>query len=63
VFRPSVSKAPLYDPDSPAADQWVAVVTDDLDYETRCRVVRFQDTMWLQLLATLTIEHAQPIDP
>jgi len=25
-------------------------------------VVRFQDTMWLQLLASLTIECAQAID-
>jgi molybdopterin-guanine dinucleotide biosynthesis protein B len=63
VFRPTVSKAPLYDPSSPGAAHWVALVTDDLGYETSCRVVRFQDTMWLQLLATLTIEHAQPIDP
>jgi molybdopterin-guanine dinucleotide biosynthesis protein B len=63
VFRPSISQTPLYDPDSPTAARWVAVVTDDLDFETRCRVIRFQDTMWLQLLATLTIEHAQPIGP
>ena len=63
VYRPSVSQTPLYDPDSPTAARWVAVVTDDLDFETRCRVIRFQDTMWLQLLATLTIEHAQPIGP
>jgi molybdopterin-guanine dinucleotide biosynthesis protein MobB len=63
VFRPSVAPAPWYDPSSPDAGRWVAIVTDDLDYEAPCRVVRFQDTMWLQLLATLTIEHAQPIDP
>jgi len=25
-------------------------------------VIRFQDTMWLQLLASLTIERAQAID-
>ena len=63
VFRPSVSETPLFDPRAPESARWVALVTDDLDFEAPCRVVRFQDTMWLQLLATLTIEHAQPIDP
>ena len=62
VFRPSVAATPLYQAGSPDADRWVALVTDDLEFEAPCRVVRFQDTMWLQLLATLTIEHAQPID-
>jgi molybdopterin-guanine dinucleotide biosynthesis protein MobB len=62
VFRPSVSETPLFQPDSPQAAQWVALVTDDLAFEAPCRVVRFQDTMWLQLLATLTIEHALPIE-
>jgi molybdopterin-guanine dinucleotide biosynthesis protein MobB len=63
VFRPSVSGTPLFQPGAPDAALWVALVTDDLDFEAPCRVVRFQDTMWLQLLATLTTEHAQPIDP
>ena len=62
-FRPSVADTPIYDADSPEAGRWVAIVTDDLDFQAPCRVVRFQDTMWLQLLATLTIEHAQAIDP
>jgi molybdopterin-guanine dinucleotide biosynthesis protein B len=62
VFRPSVSSTPLFTAGTPEASHWVALVTDDLDYTAPCRVVRFQDTMWLQLLATLTIEQAQPID-
>jgi molybdopterin-guanine dinucleotide biosynthesis protein B len=63
VFRPAVADAPIYDPASPEADRWAAIVTDDFDFNATCRVIRFQDTMWLQLLATLTLERAQAIDP
>jgi len=63
VFRPSVADRPIYEATSPDADRWAAIVTDDLDFEAPCRVIRFQDTMWLQLLATLTLEQAQAIDP
>ena len=62
VYRPSLGAPPLYDPASPDAHQWIAIVTDDLDFEAACKVVRFQDTMWLQLLAGLALECAQPID-
>lgn len=61
VFRPSVSPEPLYDPSLPSAVQWAAIVTDDPLYEPACRVVRFQDTMWLQLLAGVALERAIPI--
>lgn len=63
VFRPSVADRPIYDPASPDAGLWAAIVTDDLDFDAACKVVRFQDTMWLQLLATLTLERAQPVNP
>ena len=36
-------------------------MTDDPLYEPSCRVVRFQDTMWLQLLAGVVLERAIPI--
>ena len=62
VFRPSVAATPIFDAASPDAHLWTAIVTDDLDFESSCKVVRFQDTMWLQLLATLAIERAQAID-
>ena len=62
VFRPSVAQTPIYDAGSPEAARWAAIVTDDLDFDAPCKVIRFQDTMWLQLLATLTLEHAQAID-
>jgi molybdopterin-guanine dinucleotide biosynthesis protein B len=62
VFRPSVSPTPIFDAAAPDAALWTAIVTDDLDFEAACKVIRFQDTMWLQLLASLTIEGAQAID-
>ena len=61
VFRPSVAPTPLYAPTLPNAGDWAAIVTDDPDYEADCRVVRFQDTMWLQLLAGVALERALPI--
>jgi len=63
VFRRSVSPTPLYEVGSPEAGLWQAIVTDDLDFEAPTRVVHFQDTMWLQLLATITLEHALALDP
>jgi molybdopterin-guanine dinucleotide biosynthesis protein len=62
VFRPSVSPTPIFDATSSDAHLWIAIVTDDLDFESPCKVIRFQDTMWLQLLASLTTECAQAID-
>jgi molybdopterin-guanine dinucleotide biosynthesis protein B len=61
VYRPSVAKEPLYDSALPNAADWAAVVTDDPYYECACRIIRFQDTMWLQLLASLTLERAIPL--
>ncbi|MEO8451635.1 MAG: molybdopterin-guanine dinucleotide biosynthesis protein B [Gemmatimonadota bacterium] len=50
---------PLYDPTAADANQWVAIVTDDHGLDARCRVVRFTDTMWPQLLGSLAWEHAK----
>jgi molybdopterin-guanine dinucleotide biosynthesis protein MobB len=58
VFRPSVSDAPLYRPAAPDAPLWAAIVTDDYGFDAPCTIIRFQDTMWLQLLATLAWERA-----
>lgn len=61
VFRREASDTPLYDNALPSADQWVAIVTDDERFEAHCPVLRFRDTMWLQLLANLAWERALPI--
>lgn len=63
VFRPAVSERPLYDPAEPNADQWVAIVTDDFSFDADCAVLRFQDTMWLQLLSNLAWDQALMLEP
>jgi molybdopterin-guanine dinucleotide biosynthesis protein MobB len=63
VYRPAISPHPLYDPDSAEASRWAAIVTDDPDYDASCMVLRFQDTIWLQLLASLAWDRALVLDP
>jgi molybdopterin-guanine dinucleotide biosynthesis protein MobB len=58
VFRRAASSTPIFDPAGPGADQWVAIVTDDEKFEAPCPVLRFRDTMWLQLLANLAWERS-----
>lgn len=62
VFRKMAGTVPLYSPGEPNASQWVAIVTDDEKYHAaECPVLRFRDTAWLQLLATLVWDKALPI--
>ena len=42
-------------------EQWVAIVTDDTRLDTACPLLHFQDTMWLQLLASLAWDQARII--
>ncbi|HEX3275913.1 MAG TPA: molybdopterin-guanine dinucleotide biosynthesis protein B [Gemmatimonadales bacterium] len=63
VHRRVTGPAPLLSADSPDAARWLAIVTDDLDLEASCRVIHFQDTMWMQLLATIAFDQAQVIEP
>jgi molybdopterin-guanine dinucleotide biosynthesis protein MobB len=63
VYRKGVSGTPLYNPTAPEADQWVAIVTDDPDFEAECVVLHFYDTIWLQLLANVALERSLPLDP
>ena len=63
VFRRSVGRQPLYDPASSTADRWVAVITDDPDFKADCPVLRFHDTIWLQLLANLAWDRSLVLDP
>jgi molybdopterin-guanine dinucleotide biosynthesis protein B len=59
VHRTSLAAPPLYDPDAPNAGQWVAIVTDDMQFDASCTLLHFQDTMWLQLLASLAWDQAR----
>lgn len=62
VFRravathPQAGTRPLYEPTAPNAEQWLAIITDDPDFEAACRVLHFHDTMWLQALAGLVLD-------
>jgi molybdopterin-guanine dinucleotide biosynthesis protein MobB len=62
VFRRAISSQPIYDPAAPNAEEWVAIVTDDFSFDADRRILRFNDTMWLQLLANLAWEHARVLE-
>lgn len=61
VYRTAVGLPPLYQKGSEHADDWVAIVTDDEDFEAACHVLRFRDTIWLQLLASIAWDRARVI--
>ena len=52
---------PLSDRSAPNAAQWLALVTDDAKVTAECPVLRFRDTIWLQLLAALAWDTALTI--
>jgi molybdopterin-guanine dinucleotide biosynthesis protein MobB len=62
VFRRATGSPPLYDPATPNAGQWVAVITDDPDFRASCTVLHFHDTIWLQLLANLAWDRSLVLD-
>lgn len=61
VYRPAAAGAPLYHADAADAALWTAIVTDDYAFEAGCTIIRFQDTMWLQLLSSLAWEQAMAL--
>lgn len=61
VWRKALGLPPIYDPQSPTAHQWLALVVDDLSVDADCLVLRFHDTNWLHTLASLAWERAQLI--
>ena len=58
VYRRAVADKPLYNPRATNAREWVAILTDDPDFEAECTVLHFSDTIWLQLLASLAWDRA-----
>jgi molybdopterin-guanine dinucleotide biosynthesis protein B len=58
VFRKVAGDRSLYEPNLPHAGEWIAIVTDHERLEAACPVLRFHDTMWLQLLANMAWEKA-----
>jgi molybdopterin-guanine dinucleotide biosynthesis protein len=59
VFRHTAGGSPIFSPDRPDADDWVAIVTDDPALRAACRILRFTDTMWMQQLAALAWDRAR----
>jgi molybdopterin-guanine dinucleotide biosynthesis protein MobB len=62
VFRKAVGDRPLYDSANPNAHEWVAIITDDPDFHAECPVLRFSDTIWLQLLANFAWDRSLVLD-
>ena len=58
VFRRAVASSPIYADAGQTTDRWTAIVTDDDGLRASCPVLRFNDTMWLQLLANLAWDGA-----
>lgn len=58
VYRRAVADKPLYSPRATNAREWVAILTDDTDFTAECSVLHFNDTIWLQLLASLAWDRA-----
>jgi molybdopterin-guanine dinucleotide biosynthesis protein B len=61
VFRRGPGLTPLFQPTLPDASDWIGIITDDDHLEASCPVLRFRDTMWLQLLATMAWEKARQL--
>ncbi len=62
VHRSSKHTEPLFDPASPDAKQWVAMVTDDEQLRPSIPTFRFTDTGWLVSLAQLAWDRAVVVD-
>ena len=61
IFRRTAGSAPLYRADQPNSGEWLAIVTDDEKLQAAVPVLRFRDTMWLHLLASLAWDRAKPL--
>ena len=59
VYRRAVHAEPLYAPDAPGADQFLAIVTDAADFRAKVPVLRFTDTNWLYRLLDLVLQGAR----
>jgi molybdopterin-guanine dinucleotide biosynthesis protein B len=56
IFRREVGGRPLYDPHSPIASTWRAIVTDDASLDVGVPVIPFSEENWLVSLVDL-VEH------
>ena len=59
VYRRAAHAQPLWAPDAPGADQFIAIVTDASDFRAAVPVLRFNDTNWLYRLVDLVLQGAR----
>lgn len=59
VHRRAAGGVLIYSPDRLDAEDWVAILTDDTQLRVPCRLLRFNDTMWMQQLAGLAWDRAK----
>lgn len=62
VHRTAVHRVPLYDPNAPDAERWIAILTDDAGLRCPFPVFNFNDTSWFTTLAHLAWERALVLD-
>ncbi|MDX1450608.1 MAG: molybdopterin-guanine dinucleotide biosynthesis protein MobB, partial [Acidimicrobiia bacterium] len=62
VFRSSLHDAPHWTADRENADQWIAMLVDDLSVDVPFPKFQFSDTSWLVALTAMTWETALVID-
>lgn len=53
IFRRAAHEAPLYDEGSTEAARYLAIVSDDIEFEAPVPVIRLSDDHWLDALASL----------
>jgi len=61
VYRKTTGPAPLY-ASAERPELWVAIASDVAVPGAKCPVLRFSDTMWLQLLASYVWEGAKLVE-
>jgi len=61
IFRSAVGPAPIV-ASAPHPELWAALLSDLPAPQVECQVLRFTDTMWLQLLASIAWDRAKPLE-
>lgn len=54
---------PVFDPARPDAADWIALLSDDVNYRASIPVLRFSDTSWLMTLANMAWDRAKVLGP
>jgi molybdopterin-guanine dinucleotide biosynthesis protein MobB len=63
VYRLAAGPDPIFDSKMHNPADWLAIVTDNVNYRADFPVLRFSDTAWLVTLATLAWDRARILAP